>query len=101
MLSKIHVHPDKVMRESVRKLTDLPNIGPSLAKDLELIGITKPGALANKDPLDLYKALCEKTGHRQDPCVLDTFISIVRFMSGEEPRVWWAYTAERKEKYKV
>ena len=33
---------------------------------------------------------------RQDPCVLDTFISITRFMDGDEARPWWAYTAERK-----
>ena len=28
------MHPDKVRREQVSQLTDLPNIGPSLAGDL-------------------------------------------------------------------
>ena len=35
------------------------------------------------------------SGSRQDPCVLDVFLSITRFLAGEEPRRWWAYTAER------
>jgi hypothetical protein len=31
-----------------------------------------------------------------DPCVIDVFMSITSFMSGEEPRAWWHFTAERK-----
>ena len=45
----------------------------------------------------MYEMLCEKTGSRQDPCVLDVFMSVTRFMAGEEPRPWWAYTQERKQ----
>jgi hypothetical protein len=33
------MHPDKVRREQISQLTDLPNIGPSLAGDLRLLGI--------------------------------------------------------------
>ena len=33
---------------------------------------------------------------RHDPCVLDVFMSITRFMDGDPPRPWWDYTAERK-----
>ena len=36
------------------------------------------------------------TGVRHDPCVLDVFMSITRFMDGEAPRAWWDYTPERK-----
>ncbi|MFW9615571.1 helix-hairpin-helix domain-containing protein [Aquabacterium sp.] len=36
------------------------------------------------------------TGLRQDPCVLDTLISVTCFMQGDEARPWWHYTAERK-----
>lgn len=28
--------------------------------------------------------------------LLDVYISITRFMDGEAPKPWWAYTAERK-----
>ena len=36
------------------------------------------------------------TGIRHDPCMLDTFIAVTRFMAGDAARPWWAYTAERK-----
>ena len=90
------MNPAKVKRESVVSLTDLPNIGKAMAADLRLIGIDEPGQLRGRSPNELYERLCDRTGQRQDPCVLDTFISIVRFMDGEEPRPWYAFTAERK-----
>jgi hypothetical protein len=45
----------------------------------------------------MYEELCRKTNQRHDPCLLDVFISAVRFMAGAPARPWWAYTAERKE----
>jgi len=44
----------------------------------------------------LYRALCRATGKRQDPCVLDTLLAVVDFMSGAAPRPWWTYTPQRK-----
>lgn len=93
------MHPDKVQRQRLKQLTDLPNVGPACAKDLQLLGINSPLDLPGKDPLDMYLALCRRTGLRQDPCVLDVFISITRFMDGEPPQPWWAYTAERKKRH--
>lgn len=93
------MHPDKVVRTRVVRLTDLPNVGQSVARDLMLLGIDLPQDLAGKDPLDLYRALCRKTGTRQDPCVLDVFISLARFTAGEPARPWWSYTKERKSLY--
>jgi len=91
------MNPAKVKRSKVRSLTGLPNIGPAMARDLVFIGILKPEHLKGKDPVKLYETLCRKSGTRHDPCVLDVFISITRFMAGEEPKPWWAYTEERKE----
>ena len=93
------MNPAKVKRDQVHQLQDLPNVGPAVARDLELIGIRSPAQLVGADPLHLYQRLCRERGIRQDPCVLDTFISLTRFMGGEEPRPWWAYTAERKRRY--
>jgi pathogenicity locus Cdd1 protein len=81
---------------TVERLEQIPNIGPSLAEDLRLIGIDRPEKLPGKDPYRLYDRLCRATGVRQDPCVLDTFIAAVRFMEGAPPHPWWHYTAERK-----
>ena len=93
------MNPAGVRRDQITKLTDLPNIGPSIAKDLEGIGIKAPRQLIGKDPVALYTSLCQTTGVRHDPFVLDTFISITRFMAGESPKPWWSYTEERKRLY--
>lgn len=85
-----------VTRETVARLEDLPNIGPSIAGDLRGIGVELPGELAGRDPYALYDTLCATTGIRHDPCVLDVFISAVRFMEGAPAHKWWHYTAERK-----
>jgi Pathogenicity locus len=93
------MNPNKVERQQVKELTDLPNVGPACVKDLQCIGINSPADLCGKDPLEMYRALCDATGVRHDPCVLDVFISITRFANGESPQPWWHYTAERKKKY--
>jgi hypothetical protein len=95
------MNPAKVERSKVKRLTDLPNIGPAMAKDLELIGINTPPQLVGKDPVMLYQRLCKQTGTRHDPCVLDVFISVTRFMAGEAPQPWWHYTEERKRRVHV
>jgi len=83
------------------RLEQLPNIGPSIAGDLRLIGVVHPRELAEKDALALYRQLCTATGKRQDPCVLDTFMAATDFMRGADPRPWWAYTAQRKAQHGV
>ena len=83
-------------RDQYTDLEQLPNVGPAIAADLHRLGIARPRALVGKDPYALYEKLCRITGQRHDPCVLDTFISVVRFMEGASARPWWSYTAERK-----
>jgi hypothetical protein len=95
------MNPAKVQRDKVVRLTDLPNIGPAMAADFELLGIHTPAQLVGHDPLVLYHRLCERTGVRQDPCVLDVFISVTRFMAGDDPKPWWHYTEERKQRVTV
>ncbi len=90
------MNPAKVRRDRLLVLTDLPNIGPAMARDLRLLGFEHPDRLAGQDPQALYDRLCFLTGAHQDPCVLDVLVSVTRFMDGEEPRPWWFYTPERK-----
>jgi hypothetical protein len=78
------------------RLEQLPNVGPAIAADLRLIGIEHPADLRGKDAWNLYRALCEKTGVRHDPCVLDTLMAATDFMRGAPAAPWWKYTAERK-----
>ena len=91
--------PKAATAADCRRLEDLPNIGPAMAADLRALGITQPQALADQDALAMYQALCQLSGKRQDPCVLDTFMAATDFMRGAAPAPWWAYTAERKRIY--
>lgn len=90
------MNPTKVVRDRIRTLTDLPNVGPAVAADLHRLGIDSPEQLKGRDAFALYDQLCSITGRRQDPCVIDVFLSITRFMEGDEARQWWHYTAQRK-----
>ena len=83
---------------TVETLEQIPNIGRSLADDLRSIGVRHPHDLPGRDPYALYEKLCRVTHERQDPCVLDTFTSAVRFMEGAPPKPWWHYTPERKRR---
>ena len=85
-------------REKVSRLVDLPNIGKAMANDLQMIGIDHPRKLIGKDPFDLYKELCNISGQRFDPCVIDVFMSAVYFMEGGDPLPWWSFTKDRKKR---
>ena len=91
------MNPLKVDRARVTELTDLPNVGKVIANDLRLLGIHKPEQLAGQCPFELYKRLCEETGQRHDPCVIDIFMSITRFINGDPPLPWWKFTETRKQ----
>lgn len=83
-------------RETVTELTELPNIGPAMARDLQLVGIKQAKDLIEKDPYLLYDSLCRKTKTKHDPCVIDVFLAAVDFMEGGKATPWWDFTAERK-----
>lgn len=95
------MNPAKVDRNCLKKLTDLPNIGKAIAEDLYLLGINVPNDLIGKDPLALYQQLCSITNAHHDPCVLDTFMSIINFMNGGPARPWWEFTSQRKSMMKL
>ncbi len=83
-------------RTHFTRLEALPNVGKATAGDFRLLGISTPQELVGRDPYQLYEQLCDMTGQRHDPCVMDVFIAATRFMSGEPATPWWSYTDERK-----
>jgi hypothetical protein len=87
-------NPDRV---TVSRLEDLPNIGTAMADALRSIDIDHPQQLIGKNPLELHRKLCRRSGKRQDPCVIDVFMSVIHFMEGGDPRPWWSFTGERKK----
>jgi len=91
--------PKAASAAECRTLEQLPNIGPSLAADLRLIGIRDPNDLRGQDAYSLYQRLCTATGQRHDPCVLDTFMAATDFMGGARAAPWWHYTPQRKAQF--
>ncbi len=87
-------------RKTVERLEDLPNVGKAMADSLRLVGIHHPGDITDENPYQLYEKLCVLTGCRHDPCVLDVFIAVIRFMNGGDPVPWWTFTEERKKHMK-
>ncbi len=85
-----------VPRAKVARLEDLPYVGPAIAAKLRAIDVNEPADLAGRDPYALFEELSAVTGRRHDPCLLDVFIMLTRFVAGEPRRPWWAYTSERK-----
>ena len=86
-----------MLRDTSMRLEDLPNIGKSIAADLRGIGIVQPAQFADREPLVVFQQLAEVMGHRHDPCVLYTLISVKHYLQGAEARSWWYYTAEGKQ----
>jgi hypothetical protein len=85
-----------VCASEARVLTDIPNIGKSIAGDLHGLGVNTPADVAAMDPIGMYDALRTPMGQRHDPCVLDTFLAAKDFMNGGPAQPWWHFTPLRK-----
>jgi hypothetical protein len=80
-------------RRAKSPLEVIPGVGPSIAADLEGLGIRQVDDLKRADPQKLYDRLCKQTRTRQDPCVLYTFRCAVYYASrpvhDPEKLKWW------------
>jgi DNA transformation protein len=85
-----------VFASQAHVLTDIPNIGKSIAGDLLGVGIHTPADVAAMDPVAIFEALRAPMGQRHDPCVLDTFLAAKDFMNGGPALPWWHFTPLRK-----
>jgi hypothetical protein len=82
--------------DEARVLTDIPNIGKSMAGDLRGLGVHTPADVKAMDPIAMYESLRTPMGERHDPCVLDTFLAAKDFMNGGAALPWWHFTPIRK-----
>jgi len=85
-------------RIDVKDLQDIPNVGKATEKSFNILGINEPIQLVGRDPYKMYIDFCDITQKKHDPCVIDVFISVVRYMEGGPPKKWWEFTEERKNK---
>jgi pathogenicity locus Cdd1 protein len=71
----------------------LPGIGPSLARDLRVLGVRRAADLKRRDPERLYARLNQLRGRRQDPCVLYAFRCAAYAARTTRPKAallkWW------------
>jgi len=85
-----------MMRCMTSRLTEIPNIGPAVARKLERLDVRGAEDLRGRDPHELFERLCALDGRRHDPCLLDTFVAAVDYAGGAPARPWWEYSRERK-----
>jgi len=86
-----------MVRNDIKEFQEIPNVGKATTKDFILLGINEPFELVGRDPYQMYDDLCKITNQYHDPCVIDVFISAVRYMEGGAAKKWWDFTLERKE----
>ena len=84
-------------RSDIKQFHDIPNVGVAIEKDFFALGMCKPIELIGKDPYQMYSDLCRITQKKQDPCLIDVFISAVRYMEEKKKKKWWEFTEERKK----
>ena len=76
------------------ELQTIPGVGPSIARDLRLLGYDSIASLADQNPGTMYDRLCDMNGH-QDRCVLYVFRCAVYFASNQthDPDLlkWWSW----------
>ena len=78
------------------EVTALPNIGKAIATDLLAIGIGSPDDFKGNDALKIFDDLKAVMGHRHDPCVYYTLLSVEHFIKTGESLPWWKFTARGK-----
>ena len=74
-------------------LLHIPGVGPSIAADLQRLGIREAAELRGRSPEALYTELCREVGHHGDRCVLYVFRCAVYYASEakHDPELlkWW------------
>ena len=77
------------------ELQKIPGVGPSLAADLRLLGVTCVADLCDRDPEGMYADLEELMGAHVDRCVLYVFRSAVYWAGTSAPdpelSLWWSW----------
>lgn len=74
-------------------LQEIPGVGPSIAQDLEDLGIEKVSNLRGRDPQRMYDEQCQQKGVQVDRCVLYVFRCAVYYANNtvHDPELlkWW------------
>ena len=89
----------------LKELQQIPGVGPSIAKGLVAIGITKIQDLKGQDPEKLYDVSNRAAGVVQDRCLLYVFRCAVYFASTRKPSPeklrWWYWKDKTMDRRKA
>jgi len=81
------------LRRALKKLQEIPGIGPSLARDLLDLGYRRVDQLRGADPGRMYEKLMALRGEHVDRCVLYVFRCAVYYAgrAAHDPELlmWW------------
>jgi hypothetical protein len=90
---------NRLTRDAIADLMTIPGVGPKTAADLMDLGIRSVGDLRDRDPEEMYGALCARAGMKIDRCMLYVFRCAVYYASTKEhdPRLlkWWNWKDDR------
>ena len=77
-------------------LQAIPGVGPSIARDLRALGITRVEQLRGRNPERLYVESNKLRGVTQDRCLLYAFRCAVYYASEPKPKArllkWWNWS---------
>lgn len=76
-------------------LREIPGVGPSIARELQAVGVERVSHLRGRDPRELYERLCLHRGVTVDRCVLYVFRCAVYYAETPDPDPellkWWRW----------
>lgn len=83
-------------------LQEIPGVGPSIARDLRLLGITRVAQLKRRDPERLFARSNALRGMTQDRCLLYVFRCAVYYAREPRPTArllkWWNWSDDNLAK---
>jgi hypothetical protein len=81
--------------EARKRLQEIPNVGPAIARRLAELGFDGAASLRGQDPEALFARTEAARGTPEDPCLLDTYRAVVAFAETGDDRPWHAFSRER------
>jgi Pathogenicity locus len=81
--------------DALKRLREIPNVGPAVARRLAELGFDGAASLRGQDPEALFARTEATRGAPEDPCLLDTYRAVIAFVETGDARPWHAFSRER------
>jgi Pathogenicity locus len=81
--------------DALKRLQEMPNVGPAIARRLAELGFDSAASLRGQDPEELFARTEAARGTPEDPGLLDTYRAIIAFAETGDARPWQRSPRER------